>query len=156
MGWSDAYGMSNANYNWIALLDGDDIWEPDHLSELKKIIDSFPLSGLVSTQHLRFGHREEIMSNFNKQKSKIRSINYFSEAAKKPTIISSSAVCINKKVFNDIGGFSDKRIGEDLEYWVKIALDYPIAISEKVTSYYRKNTGELSIHFVESFVISRL
>lgn len=149
-------GMSNANYNWIALLDGDDIWEPDHLSELKKIIDSFPLSGLVSTQHLRFGHREEIMSNFNKQKSKIRSINYFSEAAKKPTIISSSAVCINKKVFNDIGGFSDKRIGEDLEYWVKIALDYPIAISEKVTSYYRKNTGELSIHFVESFVISRL
>lgn len=134
-------GMSNANYNWIALLDGDDIWGPNHLSELKKIIDSFPSSGLVSTQHLRFSHEKELCSKSHIQKPEVRSINYFAEAAKTPSIICSSAACINKQVFNEIGGFSDKKLGEDLEYWVKIALDYPTAISEKVTSYYRKNTG---------------
>lgn len=134
-------GMSNAKYNWIALLDGDDIWKRNHLSELKKIIDSFPLSGLVSTQHLRFSQKEELsFSNLKGQKPAVRAINYFAEAAKKPDVVCSSTVCINKKVFNKIGGFSDKKIGEDLEYWVKIALDYPIAISEEVTSYYRQNT----------------
>lgn len=134
-------GMSNANYNWIALLDGDDIWRPNHLSELKKIIESFPSSGLVSTQHLRFSHEEELCSKSHIQKPEIRSINYFAEAAKTPSIIWSSAACINKQVFNEIGGFSDQKLGEDLECWVKIALDYPVAISERVTSYYRQNTG---------------
>lgn len=134
-------GISSARYNWIALLDGDDIWQSDHLSELKKIIDLFPLSGLVSTQHLRFSHEQGLPSKFHDRKSKIRAVNYFAEAANNPDTVCSSSVCINKQVVNEIGGFSDKKIGEDLEYWVRIALDYPIAISEKVTSYYRKNTG---------------
>lgn len=137
-------GMSNAKYNWIALLDGDDIWKRNHLSELKKIIDLFPLSGLVSTQHLRFSHKQQLTSNQQGQKPKIRAINYFAEASKNPTVVCSSSVCINKQVFNNIGGFTDKMVGEDLEYWVKIALDYPVAISERVTSYYRQNTGGIS------------
>ena len=46
-----------------------------------------------------------------------------------------------KNIFTKIGGFSNRNIGEDLEYWVKIALDYPVAISDKITAYYRQNTG---------------
>lgn len=134
-------GISNASFEWIAFLDGDDLWSPNHLSELKKIIKLFPSSGLISTQHSKSYDESELYTRSEVCKSHIKSIDYFSEAAKKPSIISASSVCINKKVFNEIGGFSNVRIGEDLEYWVKVALDYPIAVSDKVTSYYRQNTG---------------
>lgn len=134
-------GISNASFEWIAFLDGDDVWSPNHLSELKRIIELFPSSGLISTQHSKFDRSSELVFKLKTHDSHIRSINYFAEAAKSPSIVWTSAACISQKVFNEIGGFSNIRIGEDLEYWVKVALDYPVAISDKVTSYYRQNTG---------------
>lgn len=134
-------GISNANSNWIALLDADDVWATNHLSELRNIINKFPLSGMVATQHtiINTNSIDSVMS-IDSQSSIIRSIDYFFETTKKAGIVCSSSVAIRKDVFENIGGFSGGKMGEDLEYWAKIALDYPVAISEKVTSYYCKGT----------------
>ena len=134
-------GISNANSNWIALLDADDVWATNHLSELKNIINKFPLSGMVSTQHIIVNTNSiNSVMTIDSQNSIIRSIDYFFETTKKAGVVWSSAVAIRKDVFKNIGGFSDEKMGEDLEYWARIALDYPVAISEKVTSYYCKGT----------------
>lgn len=135
-------GISNANSNWIALLDADDVWATNHLSELKKIINKFSLSGMVATQHTIVNTNSiNSVRSIDSQNSIIRSIDYFFETTKKTGVVWSSAVAIRKDVFKNIGGFSDVKMGEDLEYWARIALDYPVAISEKVTSYYCKGTA---------------
>ena len=132
-------GMSHANFGWLALLDGDDLWDPNHLSELKKIIEKFPLSGMVATSYKQFYSNTEFRVEDITSKTHIRSIDYFLE----PTVWT-SATAIKKEVFKNLGGFTDAKRGEDLEYWVRIALSYPIAMSDKVTAYYRKNTGGIT------------
>lgn len=134
-------GMAEAKYDWIALLDADDAWSPFHLAELVKIINAFPLSKMVSNKVLQLNTAMNITDTEEDTLSFIRVADYFLEAAKDISVIHSSSVAIKKEVFSSIGGFSDEKMSEDLEYWAKIALSYPVAISDKVTSYYFRGTG---------------
>ena len=133
-------GISNANSAWVALLDADDAWAEDHLMEINNIVSSYPQSGMVATKILELNTDENIDAVIKNSLSKIYAIDYFDEASKKIGVVHSSSVSINKEVFKNIGGFSDKKMGEDLEYWAKVALSYPVAISEKTTACYFKGT----------------
>src|SRR3546814_1127294 len=44
-------GVSEAKGENIAFLDADDIWTPQHLSELNRLIDAYPMRGLRSEEH---------------------------------------------------------------------------------------------------------
>lgn len=145
-------GMSEAKYEWIAFLDADDAWSSFHLSELDKIINAYPLSKMVSTKVLQLDTSISITDIEKNTASVIRVADYFEEAAKDIAIIHSSSVAIRKEVFSSIGGFSDKKMGEDLEYWAKIALSHPVVVSDKVTSYYFRGTGGI----MESIVKQKL
>jgi glycosyltransferase involved in cell wall biosynthesis len=35
-------GIKEAKYDWIAFLDGDDLWEKDHLEEITKMMQVYP------------------------------------------------------------------------------------------------------------------
>ncbi|ERL56209.1 glycosyltransferase family 2 protein [Psychrobacter aquaticus] len=135
-------GMAEAKYDWIALLDADDAWSIDHLSELSKIISTFSSLGMVATKALKTNTNPPAIDDA--KPGNIRLIDYFLEASKKRSLVCSSSVAISKKAFDNIGGFSDKKRGEDLEYWVKVALAYPVATSDKVTAYYFRGTGGIT------------
>lgn len=132
-------GMSHTSFEWVAFLDSDDLWAPNHLSELKKIIEEFPLSGMVATSYKSFYSNADIRVENVKSKTNVRSIDYFLEP-----VVWTSATAIKKDTFKHLGGFTDYKRGEDLEYWVRIALNYPVAISDRVTSYYRRDTGGIT------------
>src|SRR3546814_1684375 len=44
-------GVSEAKGENIAFLDADDIWTPQHLSELNRLIDAYPMRVLYSCAH---------------------------------------------------------------------------------------------------------
>ena len=137
-------GMTEARYDWIALLDADDAWTPYHLSELAKIISTYSNSGMVATNYLKINTNVNPPVIYEDKPSNIRRIDYFLEASKGRSQVWSSCVAISKEAFNNVGGFSDRKRGEDLEYWVKIALDYPVATSDKITAYYFRGTGGIT------------
>lgn len=137
-------GMAEARYDWIALLDADDAWSINHLNELNKIIHSAPSLGMVATRHLELNTDQNPPATSEDKPSNIRIVDYFLEASKDSTIVCSSSVAINKKAFDHIGGFNDEKMGEDLKYWAKVALSYPVAISDKETCYYFKGTGGIT------------
>lgn len=133
-------GIENARYQWIAFLDADDIWATDHLEVLERIVRKYPLSGLISNRIMSIQEGSTDILEKNLSSYNIKSIDYFKEAAKDLSIVTSSSVCINRTVFEEIGGFLDSKMGEDLEYWARIALNYPVAVSNKITSYYVRGT----------------
>lgn len=143
-------GVIESKYEWVAFLDADDSWSKAHLTELFNIINFFPKSRMVATRVLQVYDSKELPITNDTSLSNIRYIDYFYESSKERSVITSSSVAINKKTFKDIGGFSNKKIGEDIEFWVKIALSYPVAISDKITAYYFRDTNGVMQAYAES------
>jgi glycosyltransferase involved in cell wall biosynthesis len=139
-------GIKNAIGNWIAFLDADDIWHQDHLSELARVIDKYPSSGLVST------HKKEVDAHlvtgashyFSDNPGAIQTIDYLATAYDRFDRVHTSCVAVKKSALDEIGGFIETiTYGEDIELWTRLALHYPVSASTRVTSIYVRNTGGL-------------
>ncbi len=131
------YGVTKAKGKWIAFLDADDIWLPNHLENLKHLIENFPGCGLYCTAYET--------SYFNKKLVNGRYLgishdffgiipNYF-ESSMVDSIAWSSSVAIPKSTFDKHGYFDvDLRSGQDTEFWIRIALKEKIAFSSKISA----------------------
>lgn len=134
-------GMENAKGNWIALLDADDLWTSGHLHELNRLIENYPEAGMVSSRIREVkGDKSHAAMHWSRP-VKDSIVDYFLEAAKRMGTVHSSSVAIARRVFHEIGGFCDVPRGEDLEYWARVALDYPVACSNQTTALYVRGRG---------------
>ena len=134
-------GVLAASNHWVAFLDADDAWLPDHLREISNIINRFDKVAMVSTSCIEITDSSKKVNIDNNPEANIRVINYFIEAAKDIGIVNSTSVAIKKEVFEEVGGFSNFRAGTDLEYWARVALKYSVAKSNRITCCYYRNTG---------------
>lgn len=132
-------GMALARNTWIALLDADDMWLPNHLAELAQLAQRFPTAGLITTRiaELRDGRPVEV----DKADRQCAVIDYFNVAAHCPGLVHSSSAAVRSDVVSLLGGFSNDLTGEDKEYWVRIALHFPVAVSQRNTSVYYRGTN---------------
>lgn len=133
-------GMKEARGSWFAFLDGDDMWLPNHLEEIARIVEKHPEPGLVSPRPLEAKTGSAIAPD-NRERSDIRRIDYFLEASKNIGVNNASSTAIHRKVFETVGGFVLAKSGPDLEYWARIALDFPVYVSNRVTSVYFRDTN---------------
>lgn len=148
------YGIMRAKYDYIAFLDADDIWESDYLECQKKLIEIYPNAGIYSTAFY----------SLEKGKRKLRNVlinehthflvhDYFKESVMNGlSICWTSSLCLKKEIIERIPMFrvGIKR-GEDLDLWLRIALNYDVAylnlpkvfyktgLSDSLTSDYSKN-----------------
>lgn len=129
-------GVVCAKYDYIAFLDADDLWNENYLEEQVKLIKEFPLAGMwgAAWGHIKDGIVVEkdfcISEDFRGYV-----VDYW---AKNLYLYWTSAIVVNKKAFNSVGGF-DERInyGEDLDVWYQIILNFPIVFFNRVLAYYQ-------------------
>ncbi len=129
-------GIKHANANYIALLDADDIWYPNHLEDSKKLIESFPNCGLYCTAYDTLFYSKTIV---NGQYSGIDDDffgivpDYFANSLI-DGIALTSAVVIPKDIINKYGGFNTHiRSGQDTDLWIQIALKEPVAFTSRIS-----------------------
>ena len=134
------FGVASAYGSLIAFLDADDEWLPVHLNTIIELTEKFPGAGAYSTAY-------KICSKHGKlRQPKYRAIppppwegllpDYFSSALRGEYPLWTSAVCVPKKIFIDVGGFPvDSWWGEDADLWAKIALKYPVASAGELEQY---------------------
>ena len=135
-------GMVAARGEWIALLDADDAWLCHHLEEVSRLAKQFPDAGLLGTSYIELPTNQRHHDDAKYQKtSTLRKVDYFLEESRRIGFICSSAVAIRSDVFYATGGFGSSRTGEDTEFWARVALNYPVAVSNRVTSIYYRGTG---------------
>lgn len=137
------HGISKAQGQYIALLDADDYWYPHHLSSLKQLIELFPNAGL-------YGDRYEIilqqkttrlsyLPNYIENEPVLIK-DYFTESLADP-ILWTSASAFKKEDFYKIGEFDSKlRTAQDLDFFVRGALKFPVAFHPKVGIRYFKDS----------------
>lgn len=128
-------GITEANNEWIAFLDGDDLWKENHLEEVMKMIDLFPDEKVYVTSFEYSDNRE--MFRHKRQTSISKIENYFKETMQE-SLIWTGIVIINKECFKKVGNFNiELNRGEDTDLWVRLARNYNIVKSSVITATYR-------------------
>ncbi len=132
-------GIKAAGGQYVALLDGDDLWEPTFLEEQIKLIEEFPDAGMWGVNYA-FVKNSRCWECHQGMGKGFRGYveNYF--GTRHNDLFCSSSVVIRKDVF-DTTGYFDERISasEDLDMWYRIILHYPVVYYDKVLVYYNQN-----------------
>jgi glycosyltransferase involved in cell wall biosynthesis len=129
-----------ARHDWYAFLDADDLWLPDHLEELDRIRRRFPEAGLIGTKILRSDRNGRYRLPARPQ-DRIERVDFFECAARGAWPATTSSLAVPRRTWASLGGFSDAPRGQDVEYWTRIALDFPVAVSRRATAVYVAGTG---------------
>lgn len=130
-------GIKEADREWIVFLDADDLWKPNHLLTFANMINEFPEDKVFCTSHTKSKiHAEE------GENSRYQVIDdYFEEVMRDVDFFWTSACCIHRSVFHNVGGFVTKLSrGEDLDVWARIGRRYRIVRSFKRTAVYRTDS----------------
>ena len=133
-------GIKESTGQFIAFLDADDEWMPKFLETIRRLIVAHPKAGIYVTAY-------EIVTQGKRVRPLFASIpegtwegiipSYFRAAGLGPTPVWTSAVCMPRWVFAEIGTFPlGEKLGEDLDMWSRVALKYPIAFSSYIGAVY--------------------
>lgn len=134
-------GILSASNNLIAFLDADDEWMPTFLEEIIELYESFPTAGIYATSYVsvynNLSQSTDIKGVPNKPWKGIMNSYFLSTAMTMRPPFSPSCVAIPKTTFEQVGYFDSRyRIGEDTEFWGRVALSFPIAFSTNENARY--------------------
>ena len=126
-------GVRESKGDYVAFLDGDDLWEPTYLDELNRLICDYPNAGIYG---LGIGKKinEKIYTDFKKIPYGFRGI---VEKVWDDDLMlywtSSSSCCAKSKVvyFNE-----ELTHGEDLDVWLQLMHKGPAVFYNKTLAYY--------------------
>jgi glycosyltransferase involved in cell wall biosynthesis len=130
------FGINNAINEYVVFLDADDIWLPFCLEEFINLIRNFHLAKVFSTNFNMTGKRLK-GSNRNYYIDDYYYSSAFFLAKWSIQMMVTGCVCIDKKVFEEVGMFDETIThGEDLDLWERLNI-FKIAKSERITMIYR-------------------
>ena len=139
--------IKHAKYDYIALLDADDFWRENHLEVLKEMIETYSDAGLYCTfkeTELLNGKKIETCHFFETHPETTYLKDFFEAYAedKSAKAYNASSTCFTKAAAFKAGGFPENcKIGEDLEFALKISAYYPVVLSAKSTAVYCKENS---------------
>ncbi len=135
-------GIAESNSDLIAFLDADDEWLPGFLKSILSLREKYPTVGAYGTSYqikVRQGKTYHPKFDGIPQGWEGLVPSYF-RASLGSHLLSSSSVAIPKRIFQEIGVFHvNKKLGEDLDMWLRIALKYQIAFSNIEQAVYHQD-----------------
>jgi len=139
-------GIKDAKNNFIALLDGDDIWLPNYLEDMTKVIE------LHSREHV---FASAIANTYNSKivpveygfedNEPIKIRNYFKNSTYNYTLLTSSSTIFKKSILKKTGLYDTAIIsGQDVDFWARIGMHFPVVFLNKILVHYQFDDYSLS------------
>ena len=138
-------GIKKTSANYIALLDGDDIWKTSYLQYMHDAICKFPDIKIFTAGIAQNYDNKVVPANYSfKQKTLYKTHNYF-EASKGYSLIHSSSVVFNKSILAKTGLFDTSIVsGQDTDLWIRFGMYYDILFINKLLAHYNHYPLSLS------------
>jgi glycosyltransferase involved in cell wall biosynthesis len=128
-------GASRATSGYVAFLDADDSWGPEHLQTLQALITRFPGLGLYSTLY-EIHLQQRVFAPHSAYPPGFFGVvdDFFARMATGLSLVLPSTACVARPALQDIGGFpEDMQRGEDLVAWFKLSAKFGMAHAAQVT-----------------------
>ena len=146
-------GIINAHNEYIAFLDGDDIWFPNHLEVINSLISNFNDNDIVGYTTKFIKSKNKNISVIKQDASQYIIKNYVKEVTKRRGIISSSNFVIKRsKIIENILYDESLSYGEDIEFWYRTFKNASLVASNIITTIYNlgaENRSVVKIHPLE-------
>lgn len=129
-------GIKEAKFEWIAFLDGDDLWKKEYLLEMKQLICDFPNAPIYGANYYVY-YEEMLLVNKNNIEDEFRGEidNYYSIALN-GLLFSSSSSVIHKNKLCDILFDERLSLGEDLDFWLRaVGKGIPVFFNKPLAVY---------------------
>jgi len=124
-------GIKAARHEWIALLDSDDWWLPDHLQRLCSEVEA--QSGppqVVQTRERWYRKGKRV----NPKRRHLPPTGNIFLPSLKLCLVSSSAVIFPRSLFWECGGYDERLPAcEDYDLWLRMALETPFGLVDQET-----------------------
>lgn len=144
-------GLEEASSPYVAFLDADDYWLPEHLETAIDLLKQWPEACLVSTSHFikRDGHMFAARSGL--QDGWVGVVdNFFECFANGLSLVNSSTACVNRDALLNQGGFPvGVKRGEDIIAWTRLALSGVVVHKAVRTAVYNQQAGNHSAELRE-------
>ncbi len=137
--------MKMARGAYLALLDADDAWLPNHLQVAMQAIERDPDLGLVHSNIERIdanGERVDIP-----ERSWHEGMDAFDALALRHEHVSCPTAVFSRSALDMVGGFDPRFTGlgcEDRDLWLRIAARFRIRYVDQVTARYRVHSAGMS------------
>ena len=131
-------GILTALSNYVAFLDADDIWNPEYLAEINRMISDFPEAGIFGTSYTIVRGGKSSAGQVSVPEGFYGIID--NSDWRYGHLPWTSVVCCRKSALMEVGLFDERMAyGEDSDVWWRIMLKYPFAYSGKCLAIYRKD-----------------
>jgi glycosyltransferase involved in cell wall biosynthesis len=129
---------------FIALLDGDDLYEPAYLERMLSAIEADPNLGFVSCDALIFGPGERAQGRYSRRYPMTGPVSLERVLSREISIF--VAAIIRRAALDQVGGFDGRlRSVEDLDLWIRLlAADWSGAVVLEPLARYRRRSNSLS------------
>lgn len=155
-------GIREAKGQYLCFLDADDLWLPNHLSTLDRLIQKYDEAAMFVTSHIEHlpdgteKHSGNILAD---RENDFKTSNLFDLLTHySGGIIHTNSVCVNNTVcVNERVMFVEGAVrGEDTDVWFRIALRHDVAFTKEETTIYRRelSTATRNGSFIYSWVFA--
>jgi glycosyltransferase involved in cell wall biosynthesis len=117
-------GLSESSGEFIAYLDGDDVWYPQKLERQVAFLDAHAECGLVHSDVTVIDEQESVIhARFNVETARPIPSGYCRQDLLRRCHIQIPSVIERRRCIDDIGGFDERLIAtEDYLHWIMVAL----------------------------------
>ncbi len=126
-------GAAMAQGKILAFLDADDIWLPEHLSELKNLADQFEDTDFFATAYqILYNSKlsKDYVCKFDNRRVKVKPYYRYNQSF---PLFFTSNFAVTKDLFSRTGGFNPNIHAEDTEFFLRLGINNPLAYSQKIT-----------------------